>query len=226
MTMFDFDSWLAGAGLPQSSVEILQRPELLARLADMERRARRLSADRGIADDDVVGDVAALLAEVEASRTVWFVRALTSEDVDAILAAHPIDPTPRFTGRLPAVVPNPTEAQARAFLGMWESYEAQRERWQAEHAADLEAHAARSVEAMRARGAERISRAVVRIEQQGQVIADHVTVVQAMALPRVLGEPQVAAILAAIDAASDSVPEVDPDFLSRISGGDQASSDG
>ena len=227
--VYDFDAWLDGASLTQKSVEILQNPALLSRWDDLQRRYEHAQqvgqAEVGIEDVSPLAALEAeadeLLAEIEASRSVWHVRALTDEDVAAIMAAHPITPAPQFGGQVPSVQPNPTEAQAKAFLGAYTAYGAKLEAWKAEHAAELEAHEKATADALLARGAEKVARAVVRVEQGGATVTDRVSVEQVIALERRIGKAQISKIIAAIDAATTDEPEVPAGFLSRRSGADQ-----
>lgn len=225
----DFDAWLAGATLAQSSVEVLQDGGLLARWDDLRARWERAekadAGERSISDADPLAELEIeareLLSEIEASRTVFVVRGLLPSDVKAIRAAHPVTDPPRFTGKVPGVTQNPTEAQAKAYLGMWESYQLQRERWEADNAEAIDAHQAATAEALLLQGAERIARATVRIEQAGQVIATRITAEQVVQLADRIGDPQIKLILAAIQKASEDAPEVSPSFLSRHSGSDR-----
>lgn len=224
----DFDAWLSGAGLAQGSVEILQRPALLGQWDDLRRRYERAQqaakGEGGIADDNPLAELEAeaeaLLAEIEASRTVLHVRALIPDDLAAILAAHPVTPGPQFRGKVPSVQPNPTETQAKAFLGMWQACALEKERWEADNAGAIDAHRKSVMDALEAQGAEKISRAVASVEQGGRVVASHITVDQVIKLARTIGDPQVNKILAEIDRVSESAPEVPASFLSRTSASD------
>ena len=225
----DFDLWLANATLAQSSVEVLQDGGLLARWDDLKarwERAEKMDAgERGIEDVDPLAglevEARELLAEIEASRTTFVVRGLLPSDVKAIRAAHPVTDPPKFTGKMPSVTQSPTEAQAKAFLGMWESYQLQRERWEADNAEAIEDHQAETAAALLLQGAERIARATVRIEQAGRVIATRITAEQVVQLADRIGDPQITLILGAIQKASENAPEVSPSFLSQHSGSDR-----
>ena len=226
ITDSQFDAWLSGATLAQGSVDILQNPALLGEWEDLVRRHERAQhaskAEGGIADDNPLGALEAeaelLLARIEASRTTFHVRALVPGDLDAILAAHPIKSGPRFAGKVPPVQPNPTEAQAKAWLGMMDSYRIQREAWEAEHAEEIAAHREETRAAMTAQGAEKIARAVTRVEQAGALVAERLTVEQVIAMSRRIGDTQLALIADAIDRVSTAAPEVPAGFLSHTSG--------
>jgi hypothetical protein len=226
--VLDFDAWLSGAGLAQGSVEILQKPALLSQWDDLARRHDRaqktVKGEGGITDDNPLPALEAeaeqLLDAIEASRTVLHVRALIPDDLAAILAAHPVTPGPRFTGTIPSVQPNPTENQAKAFLGMYSTYKAQLEQWEADNAAAIDAHRQAVMDALLAQGAEKISRAVARVEQGGRVVAEHISVEQVIKLAKAIGDPQLNKIIAEIDRVSEEAPEVPASFLSRNSAGD------
>jgi hypothetical protein len=234
ITADQFDEWLAGASLAHTSVEILQNPGLLGEWEDLERRHARAKAiaqaEGGITDGDPLGELEAeaesLLERIEASRTTFHLRALTPEDNAAILAAHPVKPGPRFAGKIPSIQPNHTETQAKAFLGMYASYEAQLNRWKEENAEEIDAHEKDMMDALLRQGAEKVSRSVVRIEQGGRTISTHLSADQVIALEKRIGQPQISAIIAAINTVSETAPEVPTGFLSRTSGSDPASSAG
>lgn len=225
----DFETWLAEATLTQASAEVLQDGRLLAKWEDLRTRWDRAekipAADRGISDPDPMAELElearALLDAIEGSRTTFVVRGLLPSDLAAIQAAHPVTKAPEFVGKKPAIVQSPTDAQAKAFLGMWESYQLQKAEWERVHADEIETHRNATVAALRAQGAERVSRAVVRVEQAGRIIATKLTPEQVLSLADSIGEPQLQLILDAITRASDNAPEVDPDFLSRNSGSGQ-----
>lgn len=227
----DFDAWLAGAGLAQGSVEILQKPALLAQWDDLARRYERAqdlaaAGEAGITDEaphaDLEREAAELLAELEASRTILHVRALIPSDLAAILAAHPVKPGPQFRDKIPSVQPNPTENQSKAWLGMWEAYGLRKEEWEADNAAAIDAHREETLAALLAQGAEKVSRSVTRVEQGGRVIAEHITVDQVMKLAEMIGDAQVSKIIAKIDEVSAAAPEVPAGFLSRSSASDRS----
>ncbi len=221
---FDIDQWLTHATVTQGSVEILQRPDLLARWEDLERRVERAQAEKNVgersaADTDPMlalrQEAEDLLQEIDASRTVFFVRALNDDDLSAIEAAHPVEKPPAFTAKMPAVVQNPTEKQALAFLGMWESYKLQKEQWDRENTELLAAHRAKAMEGLKLRGAEKIARATVKIVQGGRSTTKPLTADQVVSLSDKIGEVQTNRLLKKIDevsAADPGVPQLDPLF--------------
>lgn len=228
-TISDFDAWMNGASLTQTSVDVLQRPDLLGRYQDWHRRWQRAKAgagERSAAEKDpllaleVEGEQ--LLDELEASRTTIYLRGLVSDDVEAIEAEFPEPPKPPIYEQLPPEPQrNPTEAQAVAYIRSHEAWQTRRDAFNTQHRAAQEAWAKATTEVLAMRGAEKLARAVVRIEQAGHVVATSMTVEQARRLPSVIGESQVALILDEIDRASNVAPEVPLGPLSRGSGGDQ-----
>lgn len=230
ITADQFDEWLQGASLTEGSVEILQNPALLSEWDDLKRRYERAQqiakGEGGITDDNPVAELEAeaerLLERIEASRTVLHVRALLPDDLAAILAAHPVKPGPRFSGKIPSVQPNPTEVQAKAFLGMYASYEAQLDQWKEENAAAIDAHRQETLDALQAQGAEKIARAVTRMEQGGRLITTRLTAAQVIQLAARIGDVQIRRITAEIDRVSNEAPEVPASFLSRTSASDLA----
>lgn len=228
----DFDAWLAGASITTTSVEIWQDGSLKSRYEDWQRRyglAKRLD-DLGEATLGETSPLAALEAEgeklledIEQSRTVWHLRGLTADDGRAIVAAFPDAEVPdglAFTEQPPRAATAPTEAQAKAFSQGYEAWLKRQEQWVDDHRADLEAYGEAVRQVTLHRGAEEIVRALVSIEQHGQVVADRVTAEQILRLPAMIGEPQVKVITDAIRRASTEIPEVPVGPLSHGSGSD------
>lgn len=100
---FDIDGWLTGASLPQRSVTIYQRPDLVADLQDLARRVAILEsvqdAEATAAGSPEADELKALqaeqlakLLEFKAGKLTLWVRALDTEELKAIEAA-----TPRIT---------------------------------------------------------------------------------------------------------------------------------
>lgn len=226
----DFDAWLAGASITTTSVDILQNPALLGEYEAWRRRYRRArdassGVEYSVGESDPVklleAEGQALLDQIEEARSTWYLRALTHEDDRAILAAHPDPEAPTgFTESPPRMVASPTEAQAKAFSQAWEAYRARESRWVSDNRPALEAYAEQVRAVAESRGAERIARAVTRIEQSGRTISERVTAEQAAGLPARIGEAQVKVLVAAIERASNEVPEVPLGPLSRGSGDD------
>ena len=225
---FDFDAWLDGAAPTTTSVDILQNPSLLSDYESWQRRYTRARnttpAERSAAEPDPVrlleSEGEELLEQIEQSRSVWHIRALTAEDERAVLRAFPDPKGPDgFTEQPPRLTDSPTEAQAKAYSQGFEAWQKRQHLWIEAHRAELDQFGEELRQTSVQRGAERMSRAVVRIEQ-GERIINHITADQAARLPERIGEAQVKVLLQAISRASTEVPEVPAGPLSRGSGDD------
>lgn len=224
---FDFGAWLAGASATTTSVDILQNPALLGKYESWQRRysrASRTADERSAGEPDPLKALEAegerLLSQIEESRSVWHVRALTADDERAILAAFPDPKGPEgFDERPPRLTSSPTEAQAKAFSYGYQAYEKRMAMWVEAHRAELDAYGESLRQVAISRGAERISRAVVLIEQGGRQISK-ITAEHAEQLPQAIGEAQVEVLLQAIAKASTDVPEVPMGPLSHGSESD------
>lgn len=228
----DFDAWLDGATITQASVEILQRPDLLARYADWERRYDRAEAEwadtvdeRSASDPDPLAAIKAegeaLLEQMQASRATWYVRAMSDDDQKAIEAAFPLPEQPEsFKEHAPKPVHAPTEVQGKAFLRGMEAWELRKQAFVAEHAKEFEDWRDEVKKVVDQRDAESIARCVVSVEVGGRQIADHITHEQAAVLGEKINPLQVKKIVNAIVEATTAEPEVPADFLSRTSASD------
>lgn len=223
----DLEAWLGGATVAEASVDVYQRPDLLARIEEWQRRyeraedfERQTGGERSAGEEDPLAALdaegEALLADLAASRSTWYLRALSSADEQAINAAHPLPERPATFSEKPPVMQNrPTDAQARAFIKAYEAWQARGEQYRLEHEAESEAWAQSTTAALIARGAEKIARSVARIEVGGEVIATAVTLEQARSLPERIGEVQVGKILTAISAATELEPTMPAPFSRR-----------
>jgi len=228
---FDLDSWLGGATVMTASVDIVQNSGLLGRYAAWERKYEAAKEDGAVTGgDDSLGDEsplaaleregAALRKQIEASTATWFVRALDSEERQAVIDAHPApDEPPTFTDPAPRLVPSPTEAQANAYIKGMTAWEARRDAFARAHKQEL-ADYQKQVRAIgMARVVESIARAVIRVEVGGRIIAESteagpaITAEKAAGLVQAIGEVQVAKLNAAINEAADAEPEVPAAFL-------------
>lgn len=227
MTDINLTEWLAGATVAEAAVEIYRDAALLGRIEEWRARYDRAGAaggdELGVGDDDprsaLEAEGRALLDELEASKSVWYVRALSSDDEAAINEAHPLpEPPATFAEKPPFMQNRPTETQAKAFLKAYEAWQARRDQFAKEHEAEAEAYVKEATAAIIARGAEKIVRALARIEVAGDAIAESITIEQAQALPVTIGEVQVGKILAAIDRATTAEPELPASFSRRGSG--------
>ncbi|WP_102508092.1 hypothetical protein [Sanguibacter massiliensis] len=221
------EAWLGGATVAEAAVEVYQRPDLLARIEEWQRRYERAEqsdvGERSAGEEDPLAALEAegeaLVAELEASKSVWFLRALSSDDERAVNEAHPLPEKPEtFAEKPPFMQARPTDAQARAFTQAYLAWEERKRLFSVEHAAEADAYREAVTAALIARGAEKIVRALSRIEVGGEVIATSITLDQAQSLPARLGEVQVGKILEAIDAATNLEPSLPAPFSRRGSG--------
>lgn len=87
-----FDSWLETGTVAQRSVEIYGRPDLFAQFEDLERKlaiakevekaGEKTVGDTGV--DTIIEQLESLYAKWQASKTTWFIRALTSAEIEEI----------------------------------------------------------------------------------------------------------------------------------------------
>ena len=226
---FDFDQWLTEARIAQGTVEILQRPDLLAEYQDWKRRYDRAKAlhvavERAQGDPDPVGELEEegrqILQSIREARTTWYLSALSYPDEEAIEQAHPIpDPPVKYTRQLPSLPQNATDNQSKAFLEALNGWQIGREMFEVENASKLGPWRELVKEAVRNRQSERICRSVVSIKAaDGTVNRVHLTIEQVRRMERIIGSTQIDKLITEIDRlGSDkpSEPEVDPGFLSR-----------
>ncbi|GAA2237733.1 hypothetical protein GCM10010401_07420 [Rarobacter faecitabidus] len=227
---FDFDAWIDGATVTQVSVEILQRPDLLARYEDWERRYKVAEQAAGIyersADEPdplkaLSSEGEALIEQMRASKATFYVRALDSRDVEAINDAHPLPEKPAlFDKDMPLVGKNPTEAQAKAYVLGVKAWEQARDKFNAEHKEEHEAWAKKVAKAVEDRGAETLARAIASIEVGGRKVADGLDVDRVRKLGEQIGTVQLKRLVDAVDEATEAEPEVPAGFLSRTSESD------
>lgn len=86
-----FDSWLETGTVAQRSVNIYGRPDLFAKYEDLERR-RAVAAEvedeeKSLGDStltDLDEEIAALYKTWQDSKTVWYIRALNPEEIEAV----------------------------------------------------------------------------------------------------------------------------------------------
>ena len=225
----DLEAWLGGATVAESAVEVYQDGAAFGRYQAWEKEYERAAATAAVApegsldDEDPLAELEAegeaLLERLRDTRSTWFLRALSSDDEAAVNEAHPLpEPPATFAEKPPFMQNRPTETQAKAFLKAYEAWQARREQFAKEHEAEADAYVKAATAAIIARGAEKIVRALSRIEVGGEVIATSITLEQAQSLPARLGEVQVGKILEAIDAATNLEPELPASFSRRGSG--------
>lgn len=93
------DSWIDGATIARTSVDIYQRPDLFSRYEALERdmklaqAAEKAEGDERSLDDSRVAEIEAKMVELYeawmASKSIWHVRALPAEVYVELGRAHP-----------------------------------------------------------------------------------------------------------------------------------------
>lgn len=225
-TPLDLTAWLAGATVTEASVDIYQRPDLLGRIEEWQRRYEAATADapgeRSAGESDPSAALEAegqvLLDELATSKSVWYLRALSTDDEQAIEDAIPLPPRPDlFSEKPPFAQARPTDTQAKAFLKSYEAWEQRKAQHAIEHADALNEYVRAVTQASLERGAEKIVRCLARVEVDGEVVATSITHDQARALPQTIGEVQVGKIIAAISHATAQEPDLPAPFSRRAS---------
>lgn len=227
-----FKAWLNGAKATERSVEIVQDGGLSGRWDDWLRRfSRAQSQDKAASADRAAGETSELatlttegeelLALIEGSRTVWYVRGLQTDVLQAIKDAHP-EPTrtwERFSVPRPVASDNPTEKQAEAYLTAAAAWEEERALHNDEVQPLMEAWLRAGNEAMEARKYEQVSRAFVRAEQNGETLFTELSADDARALHKTIGDGQFKKILETVGlaTATDGESPGEAGFLSRVS---------
>ena len=241
MTKNDVKAWLAGAKITEHSTEIIQDGALMGRWDDWNRaynrakdQERLASGDRAAGDESaltkLVTEGAKLIEQIDASRTVWYVRGLQADVIKAISEAHPMPEVtwPRFDLPRPVYPDQPTEKQSEAYLtavGVWEG--AQEDHNQV-HAGLMQAYAGEVGKVKDARTYERIARAFVRAEQNGEVVISALDADSVELIHKAIGDYSFGKIMSAIEKATVEPSEApsESDFLFKVSGKTPASSEG
>ena len=226
-TPFDFAEWLKDSRVAQTSVDVLQRPDLLAEVEEWKRRMDRASKtapqDRSIGEVDPLDELrregAALLDQLKESRATFYLAAVSPEDDAAIEQAHPL-PTPpvTFRDRLPVLPDRPTDNQAKAFLEAWEVWKMAKDLFVDQHADQLGPWQQETEGVVRRRGAERLARSIISMKTRDGAHRLQLTGDDLIAMEKTLGRPQMDRLTEALDRISTSItiePEVSPGFLSR-----------
>lgn len=228
---FDLDSWIDGATVAQVSLDVIQKPHLLGKFEDWERRfaaAERIDsvAERSIGDPDPLAALEAegeaLRAQMRASMATIFLRALDGDDVAAIEKAHPLPEKPAmFDEPMPELVKNPTDAQAKAFAKASEFWELARDKFNAAHKDEHEAWATAARQVLENRGIEQLATSFAGMSIGGKIIAEGMSFDQAAKFIKKIGPVQLKRIIAEIGRVTEMEPEVPAGFLSRTSESDQ-----
>lgn len=101
-----FDQWMSTGTVAQRSLDVYGRPDLYGRFEELERRlehAKQAKGDLSLGDsgaDSILEEMTELHKQWTASKSVWFIRALSSDEIDAIneTVKHPTDPGEDATG--------------------------------------------------------------------------------------------------------------------------------
>lgn len=91
-TDFDLDGWLDDAALPERTVEVCLRGDLLARLEDLERQAEAADTP-GMMNSPaaaIVREIEALQEQMRASTKALKLRALPRTEYTKLESAHPV----------------------------------------------------------------------------------------------------------------------------------------
>lgn len=219
---FNVDDWIAGGKISERSVDVYSKPGLRARYDDLARQYDTALAARDAAPGTDMGDttIPDLVEQLDAvrqefldSKVTWYVRALDSDDTDAIRDA--VDASghakPGDAPAGPEPLPDDATDEDRA---------AHAEKVKA-HEKALRAHQRAVEEFKLERDAQLIARATTRLVHPGGRVATSVTVEQVKALHKVLGRPQVMPLLGAIGQATAEEPEVPIPFWLEPSPDDQ-----
>jgi len=95
---FDLDEWLSTGTLARRSVEIYNDPSLAAEFDELDRRLKAVQVDDAdpeatMGTPSEATEILAAMDELherwEASKATWVVRALTEDEVKAIIDEHP-----------------------------------------------------------------------------------------------------------------------------------------
>lgn len=228
-----FDDWLAGAHPSEVAVDILQDGTLLSRYESWQARYEAASAEPvGERSAGEVDPVAALREEgqalfeaIQASRSTWFVRGLLDEEEVAVQAAFPLPDDPRkpFAEPAPLLPVNATEKQSEAYIVALQAWGLKRQEHQNRESVSPEyaAFQQATLPVLRARALERLRRAFVRVEKDGETIISEKPSVELLArLEAAIGEHQYSKLFDAIEAASSESPVIPSDFLLKASTSD------
>lgn len=221
---FNLDDWIDGGTVTQRSVDIYARPDLMAEYEDWERRykpaearAKQVGDEAGLDDGD---ELATLLAEGEriysewmASKTTWYVRALSDEEINEINERTPkFDALPEFAEKPPAEPRDRKGNPGAAYTVALEAYEARKAAFLEEQEPARAKLREQRSEAADAANLEMVAAAVVKIEAANGSVKHDVTVPQLVRLGERMGKVQLAKLLDAATIAKLKEPEIKPDF--------------
>ncbi|WP_309080275.1 hypothetical protein [Zhihengliuella sp.] len=185
---FSIDDWLTDAALPEESVDVYKRADVISELTEIERRVEDLDKAEDVdAGEESIGEASPrqkllrryeqLLQEFADSRLTIYVRAIPKEKLDSLNELYQAECGASIAG-------SPQRVLA-----------------QANHGARVLCHAIAGVKAA-----------------DGKRYDVHWTPDQLRKIARMIGEVQLQQIAEAHRLAQNAVPEVNADFLRNASG--------
>ena len=196
-----FDQWLETGTVAQRSVPIYGRPDLFAKYEDLERR-RAVAAEvdeeeRSLGDSslaDIDEEIAALYKQWQDSKTVWYIRALQPDEIDAARDEVNFPDEPK-----PAEGEKEVSAEARK-----------------EYEREAEAANTRANQIL-------VSRSLVKIENNdGRVVQERITPEQVAVMRAKLGDQQILRLVAAAMVAATQETSIPVPFSRGSSKNDRA----
>ena len=214
MEPLNFEEWLGGVRAPVTTAHIFKRPDLIAeldKLQDLKERGQHPELF-----EPTLGERSKLdqvRRELEESLVIFHFAPIDEDDDRAILAALPDpDGEPVFSEAPPALPQRATDKQSEAFLAAHRAWQERKEAWARENREVIADHQRRLVDVYNDRGAERLARSLVAIEE-GDVKRDvRWTADQIKQLRRRIGGPQLGLLIEAMQEANTRAPKV-PDPL-------------
>jgi hypothetical protein len=206
--MFDFADWINGVETPAETVVVFQKPGLIAEIARVQDEPEPIEAVLGEAGK--AGKLARLHAELQASKSIWYISPLHRDTEKAILKQFPDVSMPRFAVSPPVLADRANDRQSEAFIGAFEAWKFKQEQWLAENAEAVNAATEEMQQVALMRGAARLAAAVTYIEVQGEKHSAQLTPQDIIELERQLGSPQVELLVEALNRVSTEAPQ-EPD---------------
>lgn len=203
-----FDQWLETGTVAQRSVPIYGRPDLFARYEDLQRQLDvalqvEKAGERSLSEDgssSIIERMEALYEQWQASKSVWFIRALRSDEIDAIRDECGFPDEPEEPGK---------DASEEA---------------KAEHAAAQKAYETQARAADSKANTLMVSRALVKIENSaGETVREHITPEQVERMREKLGETQILRLVGAAMVAATQETSIPVPFSLRSSKSDRDS---
>ena len=214
MEPLNFEEWLGGVRAPVTTAHIFKRPDLIAeldKLQDLKERGQHPELF-----EPTLGERSRLdqvRRELEESLVIFHFAPIDEGDDRAILAAHPDpDGEPVFAEAPPALPQRATDKQSEAFLAAHRAWQERKEAWARESREAIADYQRRFTDVATDRGAERLARSLVAIEEGDVKREVRWTADQIKQLRRRIGGPQLALLIEAMQEANTRAPQV-PDPL-------------